>query len=482
MKKIKILTITLLIVAITMIAFVGIYIPEQNRIENKMRDYDFAMDLKGARNIKLKVNTQTKTVIKDANGNEVEDTETQNLTDEQLTEKGYVKEEVPTNSEEVKNLENYKKTQKVIEKRLEKLGVTNYIIKLDELTGDIIIELTENDRTDEVISNLNTAGKFEIVDSTTKEVLMTNSDIKQARVMYGQGSSTGTGTSVYLEIEFNKEGAKKLEEISNQYVTKENTQEDTTTNTTNETTQNAEDVATEENQTDATSETETAQKQITMNIDDQEIMTTSFDEPVRTGKLQLSIGTASTNTETLQGYIDQASNMASVLDSGNMPVKYNVSENQYVLSDITDKEVTMAIYVILAIIVIAMLALLIRFRKLGVAGVISYIGFISLFMIVVRYTNVVISLEGILGIIMALILNYILVNQILSKVNNMKIAYKDFFIKIIPVIIMVVAFSFINWTPISSFGMLMFWGIALMAIYNSIITNSLLKIETRKEK
>ena len=482
MKKIKILTITLLIVAITMIAFVGIYIPEQNRIENKMRDYDFAMDLKGARNIKLKVNTQTKTVIKDANGNEVEDTETQNLTDEQLTEKGYVKEEVPTNSEEVKNLENYKKTQKVIEKRLEKLGVTNYIIKLDELTGDIIIELTENDRTDEVISNLNTAGKFEIVDSTTKEVLMTNSDIKQARVMYGQGSSTGTGTSVYLEIEFNKEGAKKLEEISNQYVTKENTQEDTTTNTTNETTQNAEDVATEENQTDATSETETAQKQITMNIDDQEIMTTSFDEPVRTGKLQLSIGTASTNTETLQGYIDQASNMASVLDSGNMPVKYNVSENQYVLSDITDKEVTMAIYVILAIIVIAMLALLIRFRKLGVAGVISYIGFISLFMIVVRYTNVVISLEGILGIIMALILNYILVNQILSKVNNMKIAYKDFFIKIIPVIIMVVTFSFINWTPISSFGMLMFWGIALMAIYNSIITNSLLKIETRKEK
>ena len=240
--------------------------------------------------------------------------------------------------------------------------------------------------------------------------------------------------------------------------------------------------STEENQTDATSETETAQKQITMNIDDQEIMTTSFDEPVRTGKLQLSIGTASTNTETLQGYIDQASNMASVLDSGNMPVKYNVSENQYVLSDITDKEVTMAIYVILAIIVIAMLALLIRFRKLGVAGVISYIGFISLFMIVVRYTNVVISLEGILGIIMALILNYILVNQILSKVNNMKIAYKDFFIKIIPVIIMVVTFSFINWTPISSFGMLMFWGIALMAIYNSIITNSLLKIETRKEK
>ena len=59
--------------------------------------------------------------------------------------------------------------------------------------------------------------------------------------------------------------------------------------------------------------------------------------------------------------------------------------------------------------------------------------------------------------------------------------YKEFFIKIIPIIILVITFCFIKWTPISSFGMVMFWGIALIAAYNSIVTNSLLKIKEGRE-
>ncbi len=477
MKKIKILTITLLIVAITMIAFFGIYRQKQNRMENIMKDYDLAMDLKGTRNIRLKLNTESKTVIKDADGNEVENTD--NLTEEEIAEKGYTKEEIPNNANEVKNVENYQKAQKVIEKRLEKLGASNYIIKLEEETGDIVIELTENDATDHIISNLYTVGKFEIVDSETKEVLMNNSDIKQARVMYGSGSNTtSSGTSVYLQIEFNKEGKRKLEEISNQYIAIENTTSEDNTTEDNDTSEDA--LA---DNSDTTEETETiAEKKITMKLDDEEIMSTSFDEPVRTGKLQLSFGAASTDQDTLQGYIDQASSMATVLDTGNLPVKYDLAENQYILSDITDNEIAIAIYVILAIVVIAMIVLIVRYKALGTLGTISYIGFISLLMIIVRYTNVVISIEGIFGMVIAFVLNYILVSQLLAKVNDRNVVYKDFFIKIIPIMIMVVTFCFIRWIPISSFGMTMFWGIVLIAIYNSIVTNSLLKIETRKEK
>lgn len=477
MKKIKILTITLLIVAITMIAFFGIYRQKQNRMENIMKDYDLAMDLKGTRNIRLKLNTESKTVIKDADGNEVENTD--DLTEEEIVEKGYIKEEKTNNADEVKNVENYQKAQKVIEKRLEKLGASNYIIKLEEETGDIVIELTEDDATDQIISNLYTVGKFEIVDSETKEVLMNNSDIKQAKVMYGSGSSTtSSGTSVYLQIEFNKEGKRKLEEISNQYIAIENTTSEDTTTEDNDT---SEDALTDNS--DTTEETETiAEKKITMKLDDEEIMSTSFDEPVRTGKLQLSFGAASTDQDTLQGYIDQASSMATVLDTGNLPVKYDLAENQYILSDITDNEIAIAIYVILAIVVIAMIVLMIRYKVLGALGVISYIGFISLLMIIVRYTNVVISIEGIFGMVIAFVLNYILVSQLLAKVNDRNVVYKEFFIKIIPIMIMVVTCCFIRWIPISSFGMTMFWGIVLIAIYNSIVTNSLLKIETRKEK
>ena len=468
MKKMKILTITLLIVAITMIAFLGIYIPKQNRMENVMKNYDLAMDLKGSRNIRLKLNTESETVVKDADGNPVEDSA--DLTEEEMTEKGYTKEEIPNNADEIKTVENYQEAQKVIENRLEKLGASNYIIKVEGETGDIVIELTENDETNYIISNLYTVGKFEIIDSKTEEILMNNSDIHQARVMY---HSETTGTSVYLQIEFNKEGRRKLEEISNEYVKIESTTSEDATTEDGNTTEDSE--TTEETET-------TAEKEITIRLDDQEILSTSFEEPVRTGKLQLSFGAASADQETLQGYVQQASSLATVLNTGNLPLKYDLDENQYISSDITDNEIAIAIYVILAIVVVAMIILMIRYKALGALGVISYIGFVSLLMIIVRYTNVTISIEGIFGIVIAFILNYILVSQLLAKVNERKSVYKDFFIKIIPIMIMVVTFCFIRWIPISSFGMTMFWGIAFIALYNCIITNSLLKIQTGKEK
>ena len=219
-----------------------------------------------------------------------------------------------------------------------------------------------------------------------------------------------------------------------------------------------------------------------MKIDDEEIMSTSFDEPVRTGKLQLSIGSATTDLDTLQGYIDQASNMATVLDTGKIPVKYDLSENQYILSDITENDKQIAEYIVLGVLALALIALIIRYKALGVLGAISYVGLVALFTIVIRYTNVVLSIESFFGMIIVFLLNYILINQVLAKNDNKKEVYKEFFIKIVPIMIMVITFSFINWTPISSFGMVMFWGIALIAAYNMLVTNSLLKIKTGKEK
>ena len=109
MKKIKILTIILLIILITMVAFWGIYTQVQNRMENQVKDYSYAMDLDGSRVIRLKVSEGNKTVVKDQEGNEVADSE--NLTDEEITQNGYTKEETPYNSDEVKTVENKKKSK-----------------------------------------------------------------------------------------------------------------------------------------------------------------------------------------------------------------------------------------------------------------------------------------------------------------------------------------------------------------------------------
>lgn len=473
MKKLKMLTIVLVVILITMIAFGGIYIQKQNRMENIIKNYSYAMDLKGARNIRLKVNQENKTVIKDSEGKEVESSE--DLTDDQIKEKGYTKEEIPYNSQESQKEENYKESKKIIEERLKSLKITDYNIKIDESTGDILLEIAENDNTDSIVSNIGTVGKFEIIDSETKEVLMDNNDIKLANVMYGSSNSSTTssnsGTTVYLNIEFTKDGAKKLEDISNKYVKTETTQ-----NTT---------------ESEDTDNSESTEKKITMKIDDEEIMSTSFDETLKTGKLQLSIGKATTDSKTLESYVTQASNMAVVLDSGKMPIKYEVDENQYILSDITSQELDIVVYILVGIVAILSIIFIIRYKSYGAIGAVSYIGLISIFLILIRYANVAVSIQGILAIALVFILNYVFVNKLIGKVNkkelkekttNQKIkeVYKEFFVKIIPICIATIVFCFAGWDPISSFGMIMFWGIVLIAIYNYIITSTLLKIQDNK--
>ena len=501
MKKIKILTIILLIILITMVAFWGIYTQVQNRMENQVRDYSYAMDLAGSRVVRLIVSTGSETTVKDSEGNVVEDSE--NLTDEEITANGYTKEETPYNSDDVKTVDNYRKSKEIIEKRFNELGISNYITKLDEKTGDIIVEITENDDTDSIVSNLATTGKFEIVDSQTQEVLMDNSDIKLANVMYGADSSSATssGTMVYLNIEFTKEGTSKLEEISTNYTaTTEDTNttsEDTNTtdeNATTDETNTTNETSSEDATSDDTSSDDTTEKTITMKIDGEEIMTTSFDEPIRTGRLQLSIGYSTTDTDTLNGYINQASNMAVVLDTGNMPVRYEVDTNEFIESDITQNQLQIVSYIMLGIVGLALIVLIIRYRILGLLGAFSYVGLMSILLLIIRYANVVLSMEGIFGIAIVLILNYIFVNKFLNKLKDNrkdlskeevikanKETYKEFFIRIIPVIIMVIAFSFVQWTPISSFGMVMIWGIALIAAYNVIFTNNLLKLKAKKD-
>ena len=464
MKTIKTITIILLIVLITMIGFFGIYKQNKNQMSNILKDYKYAMDINGTRTLKLTLNSE--------------------------------------NEEDIKTSENYKTAKKVIEKRLKKLEVQEYKIGVNEETGEITVQIPENTQTDEIISNLITVGKFEILDAETNEVLLDNNSVKSSRVLY---NTTTSGTTVYLEIAFNKEGKNKLEEISKTYVATENnaTEENTTENTTSEennnTTENENNTeetnTTTENTTTENTTTEnstTTEKKITMKIDDEEIMTTYFDEPITTGKIQLSVGKASTNTSTIQGYVTQAQNMATVIDSGNLPVKYDLEKNQYILSNISKQDLVYVVIAMAVVAIIGIIVLTVRYKINGLLAGIAYIGLSALYLITIRYTNVAISIDSILAIGIILILNYIFTNMLLSNIkqmNNLKTenavnkavleTYKKFFIRIIPICIIVITFCFAKWVPMNSFGMTAFWGIVIIAIYNAIITNGLLRIKNK---
>lgn len=448
----KISLILLVILMVLLIGYIGIYVPIQNRIENILPDYQWGRDIKGSRVLSFKVDTSTEEVVKDQDGNVIE-----SATDEEIEQNGYTKVEEPINKEEALTVENYDKVKDIMEKRLQASGFSDYVIRLNRDNGNMAIELKEDQTTDDVINLLYSQGKFEMTDSDTGEVLLSNKDIKNSSVLY---ANSGTGSvSVYLSIEFNKEAKAKLEEISNTYVS-----------TTDE----------EGNETEKT---------VAMTVDGQTLIESSFDEPITTGEIQLSLGSGTSDSDQLQTYIEQASMIATLLNTGDLPITYEVDSNKYIQAENKDKQAMIAGIVILAIAIIGIIYWIIRYHKNGLFAAISFIGLPALILLVIRLTNVEITVAGIVAMVLTAVLNYFLLTMILKQLKHVKkirISMEEKIIRrsaflVVPLLVVAVVFTFIGYAPISSFGMNLFWGIALLIGYNLLITKPLLE-EINKPK
>ena len=468
MKVVKVLTVILLIVLITMIGFFGIYSQELNYMKNQINGYEYSKNLEGKRVIRLRVSDSTYNIVKDSEGNIVKDSE--NLKDEEIETKGYIKEEFKYNNDEEKIQENFTKSKEIIEKRLSELSINDYIVKLDEKNGDIIVELPEYENTDFVVSNMYGVGNFKIVDTKTQDVLMDNNDIKDVVVKQGAARNSRINEQeVYLINQFNKEGTKKLEDISNKYVPIEN------------------DINIEDSGTENSEKVEKEKNSITMKVDDVDIMSTEFTETIKTGELSLVMGKATAEQGTLEDNIKQATSMATVMKNGEMPLKYDVIENQFIKSNILEENLIYVAYGILILLLLVVVIFTVKFKFNGLLSSLAIIGLISIVTLIIRYTNVVLSIEGIMAIIIIILLQIYFIYRLLTKTkdgSNVKTSiretYKEFFSVMIPIAIISITFSFMSLVPISSFGMIIFWGLIVIAVYNITITNILIRIKMNK--
>ena len=449
MKKIKALKRTLIILVIILLALIsfgGIFIQKTKFVENILPEFKLGAELSGTRNIGLVVSTATDTIIYDKDGNVVE-----------KEGEGTTKQEVPVNPTETLTEENYRLAKEVIEKRLNsikavdanlnvKKAVDYYEIKQNEQNGNIVVKIPENSDTDMVLQYMAIKGTFNVVDEQNN-VLMNNSDIKKAQVVY---NSTDSGISVYLTIQFNKEGTQKLKDISNTFI-----------KTTDE-------------------EGKETTKKISIKIDNTTVLSTYFSEEISTGMIQLTFGTASSKSEDLRNYVQEANNLATLLNTGNLPIAYTVDENRYILPDISNETFFVPAIIVLSIMVIAVLFLIIKYRVKGILGALSFTGYIASLLIIIRLTNVVVSIDGMVGILISIALNYVFIVYLLNgkKKEEQEFTYKQGFINflfvLIPIAVTTIIFSFISWIPIYSFGMTMFWGIVLIMLYNVILTKPLL--------
>ena len=511
MKKVKILTIALAILLVTLVAFGGVYIQTQNRMENKVRNYELGRELNSQRVIELKI----KEISDNTSSDDTKETSSEETN--ASSEKDSV-DETNTNStqETEKTIDNeliekdYENAKKIMEKRLKSLGAQDYTISLDKENGTVRVELAENDNVDMYIYYLYASQKITIKDTDSKDILLNDEMIKGAK--YSYTSDSKGAYQVYEEIELTKDGQAKLNELLNDYAllatdvteienakkasesesTKtestseentESTSEENTESTENTDEQNTESTETQSTTEETSSNSETTKKTAKLYVND-----TTYDvSKIEKGKITVKIGASSTNTTSINNNISIAAEIAMLENAGKLPADYEVDTNRYEYSSITQKEIIYFAIVMIAILVITLLVYCVIYKKSGILASISFVGFVASFSLLIRYTNVAISIEGISAIIIVMIINLIINREILSKTKKMnlvneavKSTYKNIYLKLIPVGILTIVFCLSKWESLSSFGMIMFWGLVLTAIYNVIVTRTLLNLKENK--
>lgn len=451
-KKLNILLIVLIILLLSLISFVGIYHQSKSEMINKVPNYILGTNISGSRLIILE--------LKQENDNSEEENKT-----EETTEK------------KIGSTEEYKKCADIIKRRLKYLKVDNYQISLDENSGKIELTIPEDDRTDTILSDITQKGNFQIVDNITGEVLLTNKDVKSAKINTSESSYY---TSIYMSVNFNNHGAKAFKNITANYQN-EVVQDASNETITNETETNETNTVGDTESDDESSDVKT--KQVSIKIDDSTLLTTHFTEIIDNGVLQLTLG-ASQDGEELQSLIDAGSNVAAIVQNEAMPLQYTITGNMYVESNISIDNIKVIIYIELAISLLIMLYMIIRYKASGLLHAILSVGYMAILLIMIRLTNVVLSIEGILGIELAFIMNVLFNIQILkemkdtsendcTKIFNKTI--KKYSIVTMPIAIIAIVFSFVNMETLYSFGMVMFWGIVISLLYNLIFTNIVIR-------
>ena len=463
LKKIKTIAILLMVVAIALIAFLGLNIKENGTWKSKLPEFNLGMELKGIKELhyilddaeedkEVYIDSEGKisgVVAKEQDSNtqvslETEEGKTENSEEPDKTDiEGYTKETrtIKANNEEDINIENFEKSKQIIQKRLETLKVYEYNIRLDAVTGEIVVELPDDDNVEIAQSMISTVGNVEVIDHQTGLVLIDNSHIKKAAHL----SNYSNGYQSYLQLTFDKEGAEKLKEISNNY-----------------------QAVTAEDGTET-------KNYISINMDEQTLSTTYFAEELSNGTIQIPMGNATEDHDQYMQIGESVDRIVKIINEDTMPLSYTLSSDNHINSVITPSMAKVAIIAFVVVIALISLYLIIRFKLEGLKSAILCIGYIAILSIIVRYTNVIITINSLIAYLAVIVVNYVFNIKFLKELkdNNRKYIFrknmKELYLMIVPVCIIAVIFVFVPGVVISSIGMILFWGLLVQAVYDCLM-------------
>ncbi len=463
LKKVRITAILLIVVLIVLIAFSGFYVKKNGVWNNLLPNFNLGMELKGIKELHFVLDDkeEEKEVYLDSEGNyagevkednssdtevslETEEGETSQEQEDKTNIEGYTKETRTIKANEETNItkENFEKSKKIIQQRLETMKVYEYNIRQDTVTGEIIVEVPDDDNIEIEQSMISTVGKIEVIDEQTGLLLIDNSHIKKA----GKLGNYSEGYQAYLQLTFDKEGKDKLKEISNNYqkVTAE----------------------------DGTEET----KYISIKMDNQTISTTYFGSEIANGTIQIPMGNATEDYNEYMKIDESVERIANIINGETIPLSYTLSSDNHINSVITEDTIKTAGIICAVIITLVSLYLIIKFRFDGLKTAILSLGYIAILSIIIRYMNVIITINSIIAFLSVITINYIFNIKFLRELKYKDIKkslfienIKELYLAIIPVCIIAIIFTFVPGVVISSIGMVLFWGLLVQALYAGLI-------------
>lgn len=448
MKRKTIMTIAIIVILVCLmfIACYGVALKDKNKeVKKIIPDFKMGMEFTTARRITATINdgimSQT---IYDAEGNEVTEKE-EGV--EYTEENGYRIEEEKINPDSIRTLENYRIAEEKIREKLEKIGVAQYEISLNEENGEMIVDIPEYADTETLLSALQSQGTLMFFDTSTFETVFDNTYVKDSSVVTRQGDLQ---IGVFLQIELTDEGKAKIKEL-------------TQTNNT--------DTATNQTQENETNSETTTGKDVLIILNGMLLGNTEVSNIVYEDTIMIPFGVSS-NTEEINAAVRQAQIESIVLNAGMTPISYSFTD-ETIQSTIQVNTVLWCIGIAGAMAVLMLVFLVFKFKAKGFISFYLQLGYMAVLLLVVRLTQVILTVEGIAGLIVAFILNYIFNYIVLKnlKENDMyKKSNLSFLFTALPIYIISIIFTFSVNANVASFGTTIFWGFIITYIYNFIFS------------
>lgn len=448
MKKnytLKITLAMLFVVLVSLVSFVGVY-----KGKNLVKDYSLGKDFSNRKvavfSIKEETSTQNNTennTTDESSSNENsadENTTAENATTENTTDENTASEnttsENDTESEKEKKYEDAKNT---IERRLASLSSNEYDIRLNEDDGTLVIEVPTSMESS-YITELVSKGKVQVKNKNTTEVIVDSNGFYGATAKLDTTNANYSRPVVELNIKFTKDAKNAIKNANTKYTDSDG------------------------NEQDATFE---------LVLDGESLYSdtaSSFVETAKNGALELSLG-QSEKTSEIEANYESAQILVSVINNGEIPVEYEVKSVNIVSSNIEIKSIIIIAVVIAAIMFIYAI---IKFKAKAVLPMLSLIGLVASILLVIRYTNVQLTLFTILGVAVIAIANYALIFKTLNGEKTFKENSIEMLNILIPCIIIAIVFCCAPYIQLATLGMTIFWSIIVMYVYNIIITRTLI--------